>query len=93
MQLDGFWERDEALQLLQACGRWLKHHIEVDDELPSDAGDAAAAGAVAPAPGADAGRGASTVQPAGWIARAPRVLDIHECRPARFRTPSACLGS
>jgi calcium/calmodulin-dependent protein kinase I len=29
-QFDGFWERDECMTLLQACGRFLNHPIDVD---------------------------------------------------------------
>jgi len=32
IQLDGFWERDECMSLLEACGRWLKHPIAVEEE-------------------------------------------------------------
>jgi len=32
VQLDGLWERDECIQLLQACGRHLKHPLQVVGE-------------------------------------------------------------
>ena len=31
VQFDGFWERDECMSLLQACGRYLKHPITVEE--------------------------------------------------------------
>ena len=45
IQFDGFWERDECMQLLQACGRFLKHHILVDDEVEDLGSDVPPAGA------------------------------------------------
>ena len=42
IQFDGFWERDECMSLLQACGRYLKHQITVLEEASAPAGAAAA---------------------------------------------------
>lgn len=37
VQFDGFWERDECVSLLEACGRWLKHPIVVEVETAESA--------------------------------------------------------
>ena len=49
VQFDGFWERDECMALLLACGRFLKHPIAIDEEetAPAEAAPTAAAPAAA----------------------------------------------
>ena len=68
IQFDGFWERDECIQLLQACGRFLKHHISVDKEVEDQGSDM---------PVAEAGRanGASGVDSAAPDSAAPAAPD------------------
>ena len=41
-QFDGLWELDECMQLLQACGRFLKHPIAVVDDVSLQGGPASA---------------------------------------------------
>jgi len=48
VQFDGFWERDECMELLQACGRFLKHHLVVEHASDGDATLPAAAADVVP---------------------------------------------
>ena len=43
IQFDGFWERDECMELLKACGRFLKQPIAVEEAADGDAGAPSAA--------------------------------------------------
>ena len=49
IQFDGFWERDECMELLKACGRFLKQPIAVEGAAD---GDAVAPSAAPPEPSA-----------------------------------------
>ena len=42
VQFDGFWERDECMQLLQACGRFLKHTLVIEETTNADHKEGAA---------------------------------------------------
>jgi len=54
VQFDGFWEREGCLELLQACGRFLKHQLVVEPaEAPTAEQPATAIAAAQPPASAD----------------------------------------
>jgi serine/threonine protein kinase len=57
IRLDGFWERDECMHLLQACARHLKHTLVVEEPEPADDGEGPP---VAESPGATSAGGPSS---------------------------------
>ena len=81
IQFDGFWERDECIQLLQACGRFLKHTITLPEEevvppaaAPAAETEAGASSSTAPAAeeAAATAEGATSKEPSA-SAPAPSV--------------------
>ena len=81
IQFDGFWERDECIQLLQACGRFLKHTIKLLEEevvppaaAPAAETEAGASSSTAPAAeeAAATAEGATSKEPSA-SAPAPSV--------------------
>ena len=51
LQFDGFWERDECAQLLQACARFIKHEITLHDGVDGEGGGGGGGEGAAPASG------------------------------------------
>ena len=99
VQFDGFWERDECIALLHACGRYLKHTITVEEaseEAPAPATSAPGVGGPAShAASADAAAGTSVASPTeestrvqvGGDAAAAAAAAATRCSDGESRAP------
>mmetsp|Transcript_47866 Transcript_47866/g.125314 ORF Transcript_47866/g.125314 Transcript_47866/m.125314 type:complete len:258 (-) Transcript_47866:344-1117(-) len=80
IQFDGFWERDECIALLQACGRFLKHPIVVEQSTGAEEEDANTPSQAPP--------GAPTVPPA-----LPTASEVHSYSERSVRVERVSQGA